>query len=54
MLRKHAGLVGTGTKKNPLPRMATDMLAEDTGDYSFSNLDWAGDRVKGNSLLDIL
>ena len=34
ILRKHAGLVGTGFKKNPLPSNATDMPAEDTGDYS--------------------
>ena len=33
-LPKHAGLVGTDTKKNPLPSNATNMLAEDTGDYS--------------------
>ena len=40
VLRKHAGLVGTSSKKNPLPSNAMDMLAEDTGNYSREQSDF--------------
>ena len=34
VLCRHAGLVGTSIKKNPLPSNAIDILADDTGNYS--------------------
>ena len=39
VLRKHAGLVGTSIKKNPLPSNAMDTLAEDTKNYSMEQLE---------------